>query len=344
MSILHPLHSAGFIPDVLVRSIIRHRLSARLSEEARGSLEERDGRFAEFLKELDAAPIALNPAEANNQHYLIPTDFYLQVLGPRLKYSSGYWLSKATTLAEAEEEMLRLICERAGLRDGQKILDLGCGWGALTLWMAEQFPNSSITAVSNSYTQRLHIESEAIRREFYNVRVLTADINAFAAPESGSYDRVVTIELFAHLKNYRELMRRIAGWLKPDGKLFVQTMTHREHAYHFEDKNASDWMARHFCSGGTMPSHDLLLHFQNELHIDQRWRINGSHAARTAEAWLHALKMNRKAILPVLEKLHGRADAGKRYALWRTFFMACAELWNYREGEEWMISQYLFGK
>lgn len=344
MSLLDPLLASGLLPDSLVRSGIRHRLSSKLAAESGGDLEERDRRFAEFRDELDASPIAVKTAEANAQHYQVPTEFYLQVLGPRLKYSSGYWTSKKSTLAEAEEAMLRLICERAGLADGQKILELGCGWGSLTLWMAEQFPNSSITAVSNSYTQRLHIEAEAHRREFYNVRVITADINAFSAPELGSYDRVVSVELFGHLKNYRELMRRIAGWLKPEGKFFVQSVTHREYAYHFEGENSSDWIGRHFFSGGTMPSHHLLLHFQNDLRIEQSWRINGSHAARTAEAWLHAMRVNRKAIRPILEKVYGRTEARKRYAYWRTFFMACAELWNYRDGEEWLISQYLFGK
>ena len=344
MSIFDSLLSSGLLPDPLVRSGIRHRLSARLSSESQGDVEDRDRRFSEFLTGLDGSPIALNTVEANTLIYQVPTEFYLQVLGPRLKGSSGYWSSKKTTLAEAEEEMLLLVCERAELQDGQKILELGCGWGAMTLWMAEQFPNSSITAVSNSYTQRLHIEAEANRREFYNVRVITADINTFSAPEPGSYDRVVSVELFPQLKNYREVMRRISVWLKPESKLFVQTTTHREYSYHFDNANSLDWIGRNFLPGGTMPSHDLLLHFQHDLRIVHRWRINGMHAARTAEAWLHALRMNRKAILPVLEKVHGRVDTRQRYAYWDVFFMACAELWSYREGEEWMISHYLFEK
>jgi cyclopropane-fatty-acyl-phospholipid synthase len=344
MSTFDSLLSTGLVPDVLIRCGIRHLLSEKLREEGRGDLEERDAHFTAFRADLDASPVAINTADANEQHYQVPTEFYLQVLGPRLKYSSGYWASANTTFAESEEAMLALTCERAGLRDGQKILELGCGWGSLTLWIAERYPNSAITAVSNSYTQRLHIEAEANRRELYNVRIITADMNTFVPPEPGTYDRAVSVEMFEHMKNYRELMKRIAGWLKPDGKLFVHIFTHRDYAYHFEGKDPSDWITRYFFSGGTMPSHDLLLYFQNDLKIERHWKVSGAHYARTSEAWLQAMDANRKTITPILERTYGVKEAAKWRSYWRIFFMSCAELWGYRNGEEWLVSHYLFGK
>jgi cyclopropane-fatty-acyl-phospholipid synthase len=290
---------------------------------------------------LEASPIVLKTVEVNKLQYLVPTEFYLQVLAPRMRYSSGYWPSPQTTLAESEEEMLKLLCARAGIADGQKILEIGCGWGALTLWIAEQFPKASVTAVSFSYTQRLHIEAEADRRELYNVRVITADLNAFTPPEPGSYDRCLSVENFEQIRNYGELMKRIAGWLKPEGKLFVQLCTHREFSYHLEEE---DWVGSHFSPGATIPSQTLLLHCQQNLRLEQAWRLPGTHFARTASAWLRALDRHRKAIRPILEKYYGRAEGAKWEARWRSFFLILAERSGYRRGEEWFISHYLFTK
>lgn len=344
MSTLDSLLATGLVPDVLVRAGIRHLLAAKLREEGRGTIEERAERFAAFRAGLDASPVAVNTADANEQHYQVPTEFYLHALGPRLKYSSGYWPSANTTFQESEEAMLGLTCSRAELKDGQKILELGCGWGSLTFWMAEHYPNSVITAVSNSYTQRLHLEAEAHRRELYNVRVITADMNTFSPPEPGTYDRVVSVEMFEHMKNYRELMKRVASWLREDGKLFVHIFTHREFAYHFEGKDPSDWITRYFFSGGTMPSHDLLLYYQENLVIERDWKVSGTHYARTSEAWLRTMDSNEKIITPILERTYGRENADKWRAYWRVFFMSCAELWGYRNGEEWLVSHYLFRK
>ena len=344
MNSIDSLLAYKLVPDAVVRAGIRRLLAAKLREEGRGDQEERDRRFADFRAGLDSSPVAINTADANEQHYQVPTEFYLLVLGPRLKYSSGYWPTEKTTFAESEEAMLELTCNRAELEDGMKILELGCGWGSLTFWMAEHFPNSSITAVSNSYTQRLHIEAEAERREIYNIRVITADMNSFVAPESGSYDRVVSVEMFEHMKNYRELMRRIAGWLKPGGKLFVHIFTHREYAYHFEGTDPTDWITRYFFSGGTMPSHHVLIYYQQDLKIQGHWCLNGTHYARTAEAWLKLLDKNLRMITPILEKTYGRGEARKWRAYWRTFFMSCAELWGYKGGEQWIVSHYLFTK
>jgi len=344
MSLLDKILATNLVPDFLIRQGIRHLLAAKLREEGQGSIEERADRFAAFRAGLDASPIAVNTTDANEQHYQVPTEFYLNALGPRLKYSSGYWPTENTSFLESEEAMLNLTCEHAELRDGQKILELGCGWGSLTFWMAERYPNASITAVSNSYTQRLHLEAEAQRREIYNVRVITSDMNVFSPPEPGTYDRVVSVEMFEHMKNYRELMKRIAGWLRPEGKLFVHIFTHREFAYHFEGKDPSDWITRYFFSGGTMPSHDLLLYFQDDLSIERDWKISGTHYARTSEAWLRTMDANSKTITPILERTYGRENADKWRAYWRIFFMSCAELWGYRGGEEWIVSHYRFVK
>ena len=343
---LDALLDRGWVPDWLLRRGIRRLLRGRLQDEAR-----RAPRTA-FLASLDTAPIALATAEANAQHYEVPAGFYQIVLGRHLKYSSGYWPDTAHTLDEAEAEMLALTCARAELRDGLRILELGCGWGSLTLWMAAQYPNSTVTAVSNSRSQRAFIEAQATARGLMNVTVITADMNTFAPPVGQTFDRVVSVEMFEHMRNYRRLLHRIAGWMAPQGQLFVHIFTHRCYAYPFESTGPSDWMAAHFFTGGTMPSHDLLPRFQDDLQLAEAWRVNGRHYGATCNAWLARMDAAPDTVDACLASAYAdgltgqaRARTVRRWrSRWRIFFMACAELFDYAEGTEWGVSHYRFVK
>jgi cyclopropane-fatty-acyl-phospholipid synthase len=327
----------GRLPDAFLRAGIRRLLRARLEEIGDGNPALSADLASAFALAMRAAPVAPLPHLANQQHYEVPAEFFGLVLGRHRKYSACWWRD-ASTLDEAEAAALAATCERAGLADGQDILELGCGWGSLSLWMAEGFPGSRITAVSNSSSQREYIEAEAQRRGLANLRVLTADMNQFAAPES--YDRVVSVEMFEHMRNWPELFQRVRGWLRPNGRFFMHVFAHRSTPYAFEPRDQTDWMSRHFFSGGMMPSDELPLFFQDDLRVARRWRWDGTHYARTANAWLDNMDARREAVMAQLERAYG-PEAELWWGRWRLFFLSCAELFGYDGGTRWWVSHYL---
>ncbi len=337
---LDRLIERNLLPDPVLRFGIRKLLRERLRETVVPDPVERQERLSRFIEELDKAPVAVETEAANEQHYELPAEFFVSVLGPRMKYSSGLWEHESATLSEAEEAMLELTCRRADLHDGQDILELGCGWGSLTLWMAERFPRSRIVAVSNSASQRRFIMDRAAGAGIANIEVLTHDMREFSIDRR--FDRIVSVEMFEHMKNYRELFSRIAGWLRPGGCFFMHIFTHRNTPYHFVARDASDWMSRYFFSGGMMPSDPLPLYFQDRLAIEEHWVVSGLHYRKTAEAWLENMRANRDSVMRVLAGTYGEAAATKWWAYWKVFFLACSELWGFRNGNEWFVSHYRF--
>ncbi|KAJ3335562.1 hypothetical protein HDU93_005040 [Gonapodya sp. JEL0774] len=358
-----PLIDKGLLPDWMLRMGIRHLLAGRVRGWSETDIETLDGAKREFINSLKKSEsIAINTKEANQQHYEVPTPYFLSSLGRRLKYSSCLYPSpefvlpsdtKAvlSALNDAEERMLACYSERADLKDGQRMLDLGCGWGSLCLYLAEHYPNSSITALSNSATQREHIESMCVQRGFKNVKVVTRDANLVTLEDLGglTFDRIVSVEMFEHMKNYEELFRKVSSWLVPEtGRLFVHVFVHREWPYHFDAGEDNSWMAKYFFTGGTMPSLDLFLHFPAHLHLLDRWSVDGRHYSLTLESWLRLMDAHHDTIMPVFETAYkesqerGDGDATAWWNRWRVFYVACSELFKYNGGSEWFVGHYLF--
>ncbi len=321
------------VPDLLTRAGIDLMCgrTARHLKRADPSAE------ALFARSMEAQPIATHTKAANDQHYEVPADFFGLVLGPHRKYSCCHYDHPATSLGEAEERALRLTTEHALLQDGQEILELGCGWGSLSLFMAQAYPKARITAVSNSRSQREHIESEAALRQIRNLKIVTCDMNDFAP--AGSFDRVVSVEMFEHMSNWRALFERVRSWMKPEGRFFLHVFSHRRIPYRYETADKGDWIAQHFFTGGIMPSHNLPRHFSDLFMVEEDWLWDGKHYERTALAWLNNFDARRDEIMPVLRRTYG-ADAPLWARRWRLFFLATAGMFGHAGGSEWGVSHY----
>ena len=342
IKLLIKIAEKGLLPDFFIRLGISRLCGQRLSDAKVLSTQAMEEKHQQWINILKDSPIALVPEKANEQHYEVPPRLFELVLGSNLKYSAGYWPQGTSSLDDSEVEMLKLTSERASLSDGQDVLELGCGWGSLTLHMAQNFPKSKITAVSNSNDQRQFIEKKCQKLKIKNIKVITADMNDFSIDKE--FDRVVSIEMFEHMRNYDELLNRVSGWLKKDGKLFVHIFSHIEITYPFEDEGEGDWMAREFFSGGQMPSHKLLTCFSNRMKIERDWRVEGTHYEKTSLAWLNKMDENKAEVLKLFEKTYGKNEASIWYQRWRIFFMSCEILFGFNKGSEWGVSHYLFEK
>ena len=332
----------GLVPDSVIRAGIRRLLENKRREIRADDIEAAATTLNDFVAMMNASPVALVPELANEQHYEVPAEFFTKVMGEHLKYSCCYWPEGVTTITEAEAAALAKTCERAGIEDGMQVLDMGCGWGSLSLWIAEHYPNATVTSVSNSASQREFIVGRAEERGLQNINVIVCDMNDFEAP--GRYNRIVSIEMFEHMRNYGELYSRIDRWLLPEGRFFMHVFCHRSTPYEYIDKGPGDWMSRHFFSGGIMPSADLPLRFPEHLNIERRWHWNGQHYAKTLNTWLKVCDANKDEIMPVLAECYGEDNASLWWMRWRIFFMACAELFDFDGGREWYVGHYLFKK
>jgi cyclopropane-fatty-acyl-phospholipid synthase len=310
-------------------------LCGRTKRKLAAASEEAEHAFLETMKHF---PVATNTDDANRQHYEVPAEFFSLVLGPQRKYSSCFYPSTDTTLAEAETHALLQTVKHADIQDGMGILELGCGWGSLSLYMARRFPNARITSVSNSDSQRQYILQQAKQRGLGNLSVITADMNDFSAGQT--YDRIVSVEMFEHMSNWRILLERVRIWLKPEGKLFLHVFAHKDRSYRFDHSDPADWIARHFFTGGIMPAFDLPHRFGDLFKVEQDWRWSGTHYRRTALDWLANFDREIDRIQPILKSVYGR-DALLWQRRWRLFFLATAGLFGHENGDIWGIGHYL---
>lgn len=330
------------LPDIVTRTLTRFLLATRVRSTHKSFSELHLSDLLQFAHSLQDMPIAINTEKPKSQHYELPTAFFRMVLGNNLKYSCCYFSSASMTLDDAEEAMLKLYCERSNLKDGHTVLDVGCGWGSLALYIAKKYTNCRVTGICNSTTQKAYIEEKCRDLQLQNLDIIVADISTFEM--EASYDRIFSIEMFEHMKNYKELLKKISKWMKEDSLLFVHHFCHKAFAYHFEDINDDDWITRYFFTGGTMPSANLLLYFQDDVTVINHWLVNGKHYSKTSEEWLKRMDHRMTLIKPIMESTYGTNSAIKWIAYWRTFFIAVAELFGYNNGEEWMVAHFLFRK
>ncbi len=338
LSIGLELAERGWVPEGMLRRSIRRLCERHAVSLAARSDDETEAATREFIAAARRGPIALVPEAANQQHYEVPAEFFAHVLGSHRKYSACWWPPGVTDLAAAEAVSLQLTCERAGLRDGLRILELGCGWGSLSLWMASAYPRARILAISNSASQKEHIEGEARARGITNLEVRTLDMNQFRP--FGRFDRIVSVEMFEHMRNWELLLHRLEECLAEDGRLFLHVFCHRRATYAYETDGADNWLGRHFFTGGMMPAADYLRRLDMPFDVEEEWSWDGTHYQRTADAWATNLDRNRDAVMKILARTCGAEEAPRWFARWKMFFLACAEMFGLEGGREWRVGHY----